>query len=72
MNGGARMAGQIKKMIDEIIKKRANGDSVLIKTTTTKLVLKGINPDKFTSSSEDDPLIMEKLKSLAKDLNITF
>ena len=66
------MAGQIKKMIDEIIKKRANGDSVLIKTTTTKLVLKGINPDKFTSSSEDDPVIMEKLKSLAKDLNITF
>ena len=66
------MAGQIKKMIDEIIKKRANGDSVLIKTTTTKLVLKGINPDKFNSSSEDDPVIMEKLKSLAKDLNITF
>ncbi len=66
------MAGQIKKMIDEIIKKRANGDSVLIKTTTTKLVLKGINPDKFNSSSEDDPVIMEKLKSLAKDLNLTF
>ena len=32
--------------------------------------MKGIYPDKYSSASEDDPVIIEKLQNLAKDLNI--
>ena len=62
------MAGKIKQMIETIYEKRAKGDPVLIKTTRTKLILKGINPDKFTPNSEDNPVVIEKLEHLMKEL----
>lgn len=62
------MPGKVKRMIDSIIEQRSRGDPVLLKTTKTKLMLKGINPDKFTLKSEDDPKILEKLNKLMKEL----
>ena len=64
------MPGQIKTMIDKIIAKRAQGNETLINTTKTKLILKGIDPDKFGSGSPDDPVIVGKLKTLAQELNL--
>jgi hypothetical protein len=64
------MAGQIKRMIDQIIAKRANGNNAIVATTKTKLIMKGINPDKYTLSSEDDPQIISKLNQIANDLGI--
>lgn len=64
------MAGKIRRMIDDILKQVAKGDPVLLKTTKTKLILKGINPDKFNSGSADDPAIIQKLSALAKDFNV--
>ncbi|BAF60403.1 hypothetical protein PTH_2222 [Pelotomaculum thermopropionicum SI] len=64
------MAGKIKRMIDDILSQVAKGDPVLIKTTKTKLILKGINPEKFTSTSEDDPAVMEKLSALAREFKV--
>jgi hypothetical protein len=65
---GLIMAGQIKHMIDEIITKRSKGNPTIASTTKTKLILKGINPDKYTALSEDDPLVIKKLRELAKEL----
>jgi len=62
------MPGKVKRMIDSIIEQRSRGDPVLLKTTKTKLMLKGINPDRFTLKSEDDPKILEKLNKLMKEL----
>lgn len=62
------MPGKVKRMIDSIIEQRSRGDPILLKTTKTKLMLKGINPDKFTLKSEDDPRILEKLNKLMKEL----
>ena len=62
------MAGRIKQMIDSIIEERSKGDLLLIKTTKTKLMLKGININKYSSQSKDDPLIIEKLERLIADL----
>ena len=64
------MPGQIKAMIDKIISERAKGNATLINTTKTKLLLKGINPDKFGSGSPDDPVILGKLQTLARELNV--
>lgn len=64
------MPGQIKSMVDRIIMERAKGDPILINTTKTKLMLKGINPDKYNASSPDDPAVIAKLQKLAQELNV--
>ncbi len=63
------MAGKIKKMIDIIIQERSHGNPAIAEMTKAKLLLKGINPNKFSSSAEDDPAIMEKLMTISKQLN---
>lgn len=65
------MAGQIKAMIDQIIQQRSKGNPVLESTTTTKLILKGIDPAKFSASSPDDPAVIARLRQLASDLSVT-
>lgn len=55
------MPGQIKTMIEQIIKKRAGDDLVSQSCLKTKLLLMGIDPQKYTASSPDDPTIIAKL-----------
>jgi hypothetical protein len=62
------MAGQIKNMIDKIIQQRAKGDPLLERTTKTKLLLKGINPTRYTEDSQDDPAVIEKLHRFADEM----
>lgn len=62
------MAGKIKQMIDAIIEQRAKGNTMLEGVIRTKLMLKGVDPKKYTLQSDDDPAILGKLEALAKDL----
>lgn len=64
------MAGKIKQIIDEIIEERSKGNPAIIEVTKAKLILKGLNPSKFDSCSHDDPVIIEKLLNIAKQLNV--
>lgn len=65
------MPGQIKLMIDTIIAKRSKGNPTIQLTTKTKMILKGINPDRYTSTSEDDPVVIGKLKKVAAELGVS-
>lgn len=65
------MSGKITSMIDDIIQKRAKGNETIAILTRAKMMMKGINPDKFTADSEDDPEIIEKLRSLAESIGVT-
>jgi hypothetical protein len=62
------MAGQIKYMIDNIIAQRAQGNKAVEHMTIAKLVLKGIDPGKYTEQSEDDPAILMQLENLSREL----
>jgi len=62
------MAGKIKTMIDSIIAQRAKGNPMLEGVIRTKLMLKGIDPKKYTLQSDDDPTVIAKLEAVAKDL----
>ncbi len=62
------MAGKIKQMIDTIINQRAKDNPMLAGVVKTKLMLKGIDPNKFTAQSDDDPAILAKLEAVAKEL----
>ncbi len=57
-------------MIDEIIRARSKGNTTIATVTRTKLILKGIQPDRFTSLSEDDPAIVAKLRTIAAESNV--
>lgn len=62
------MAGKIKQMIDSIIIQRAKDNPMLERVIKTKLILKGINPNKYTLQSEDDPVILGKLEKMIREL----
>jgi hypothetical protein len=62
------MAGKIKQMIDSIINQRAKDNTMLVGVIRTKLMLKGIDPGKFTASSDDDPVIIAKLEAVKEAL----
>lgn len=64
------MAGQIIRMIDKIIQERSQGKETLVSTTRTKLILKGINPSKYNAASEDDPIIIGKIRLIANEFGI--
>jgi hypothetical protein len=62
------MAGKIKQMIDFVLKQRAAGNSMLEKIIKTKMILKGINPSKFTLDSDDDPEVLQQLEGMSMEL----
>jgi uncharacterized Fe-S cluster-containing radical SAM superfamily protein len=64
------MAGEIKRMIDKIIVSRSSGSELVAKTIKTRLSIKGINPDKYTFDSPDDPAVVNKLREIAKEMGM--
>jgi len=64
------LAGQIKQIIDNIIEERSKGNPAIREMTIAKLILKGLNPNKFDEDYPDDAVIIEKLLNIAKQLNI--
>ena len=65
---GSKTQGNIKKIIDAIIERKGKGNTLLIIELKKKLVFKGINPNKYTYITIDDPVIMGKLLELVRDL----
>ncbi len=64
------MAGQIKRMIEDIVSRRAGDNQIVVKTTQTKLILKGIEIHRWSESSPDDPMIIERLREIAAELGV--
>ncbi|NOQ25885.1 MAG: hypothetical protein GQ564_11030 [Bacteroidales bacterium] len=60
-----------KMLIDELIKKKANGNSFQETNVKMKLMFKGVMPDKITDESPDSEEIIAKIYDVAKDFNIT-
>lgn len=64
------MAGKIKQLLDQIIEARSQGNPMIAQATKTKLILKGISPDRYTEDSVDDPTTMARIHSIAKELEL--
>lgn len=64
------MSGKIKRLLNIIINERSNGNPAIEETTKAKIILKGINPNDYDSNSEDDPIIIEQLYTIASQLNL--
>ena len=64
------MAGEIKRLLDKIVDERSKGNSAIMLTTKTKIILKGINFDSYTPASQDDQAVIAKVKQIAVELGV--
>jgi hypothetical protein len=64
------MAGRIKRQLNTIINTISKDNPTLINIVRTKLILKGLNPDKFNELSPDDPAVLEKVKIIAAEFGV--
>ena len=55
-------------MIDKLIMLRTKGDSGLIAPVKIKLIMKGIDPDTFNEASPDNPAMIHRIVSVAKEM----
>ncbi len=62
--------GRAKKMIDELIAKKSNGNKYLEHKIKIALVLKGVMVDHITASTPDEKEIIETILKVAKEFNI--
>jgi hypothetical protein len=62
------MAGIIRQMIDSIIDQKAKDNPMLERVIKAKMILKGINPAKYTDQSEDDPAVIAHLQAMMETL----
>lgn len=60
----------MKELIDHIIHEKAKGDAFQELNVQFKLMLKGIPVKTIDASTPDDPEILDKIISAAKDFNI--
>lgn len=62
------MAGEVKRLIDQLIVLRTRGERGLVAPLKIKLIMKGVDPDLYDDSSPDNPMIVERVKSIAREM----
>jgi len=62
--------GQMKRLIDELIRLKSNGNTFQALNIEMKLMLKGIPVKKITTETPDDEKIIGLIYEAAKDFNI--
>ena len=62
--------GQIKHMIDAILTQRSKGNLALRTVTATKLILKGVDPERYTVVSPDDPAVIARVRAIAAEWGV--
>lgn len=62
------MAGKIKLMIERLIELRTKGDRGLVAPVKIKLIMKGIDPDLFDENSPDNPILIQRIVAIAKEM----
>jgi len=65
------MPGKIKTAIDQILAQRSQGNVNLIAPIKIKLIMKGIDPDRWHEASPDDPAMFLRVENAAKDMGVS-
>ena len=65
------MAGKVKSTIDLIITHRSQGNANWVAPLKIKLIMKGIDPDEWHESSPDDPKMLLRVESVARDMGVS-
>ncbi|MBS3771469.1 MAG: hypothetical protein V5A59_08225 [Bacteroidales bacterium] len=62
--------GKAKKMIDELIEKKAQSNSFQINNIKMKLMFKGIIPDDITDDTPDTEELISKIEGVAEQFEV--
>jgi hypothetical protein len=62
--------GKTRQIIDRILAVRSGGNPVIAGNIKTKLMLKGVNPDSYFDDTVDNPITVERLRSLAAQMGV--
>jgi len=57
-------------MIQKIVTEKSRGNQVIANSVRTKIILKGIAIDKYTPTSPDDVIVMQKLRQVAQEFGL--
>ncbi len=63
--------GTVKRVLDAVIATRGQNNPTFIEATRAKLILKGLNPARFTDSTPDDPAVVTKAKQVAAEFGVS-
>ena len=61
------MAGEVKRLIDELMRIRSKGNPNLEPFVRVHLMLNGIDPDQYTADSPSDPKTEQALVKMIED-----
>jgi len=64
------VAGTVKRVLEAIIATRGQGNPTFIETTRAKLILKGLNPARFTDATPDDPAQVARARQVAAEFGV--
>ena len=66
------MAGTARKMVDKLLSEKAAGDKTIENNIRVKLILKGIQVDKITGATPDDPVMLGKIKTVLDQFGVKY
>jgi hypothetical protein len=64
------MAGTAKKLIDLLISEKSKGNRDIENFIRVKLTMKGIPVNKLTEGTDDDPVVINKIKDVLKEFGV--
>ncbi len=62
------MAGKVKALIEQLIELRTHGEHNLVAPLKIKLIMKGVDPDLYDSGSPDNPVVIQRVVTIAKEM----
>ena len=65
------MTGQAKIMIDKLISEKSRGDRFIENGIRVKLILKGIDVDSFTETSQDEDADIVRVRAAAMEYGVS-
>ncbi len=65
------MTGTVKRVLEAIIAARGQNNPTFVEATRAKLILKGMNPAKYTETTPDDPAAVARARQIAAEFGVT-
>ncbi len=65
---GIVMAGKISILIEQLIALRTKGDRGMVAPLKIKLIMKGVDPDMYNASTPDNPIVIQRVIAIAKEM----
>jgi hypothetical protein len=64
------VAGTVKRVLDAVIAARGQNNPTFTEATRAKLILRGMNPAKFSETTPDDPVQVARARQLAAEFGV--